>query len=116
MNPGSAVPAWLQEILPPFFIARPALTEALWAAAVAVVKSAITVLSSLWAGYYALAQLKGFDVTPVGYWHVIQHGWFIAAVPLIWGLVNGRVAQVKSNAAGAAQDAKVNPSPLKPST
>ena len=36
-NPSSAVPAWLQEILPPWFAKRPAFTEA----AFATIKSGI---------------------------------------------------------------------------
>jgi hypothetical protein len=98
-NGGSAIPAWAKEIEPAFFIARPALAEALWAAALAFGKSAITVFYALYVGYASLAQLKGFDVTLGGYWHVIVHGWFAVAAPIVWGLVNGGVAGNKANTA-----------------
>ena len=47
MNPGSAVPAWLQQILPQFFLDRPAFTEALYTALRSFFFSSIPIFTTL---------------------------------------------------------------------
>ncbi len=97
---GSGIPLWAQEIMPRWLLPdRPAFAEFLWAGTVTGGKSLITMFGSLYAGYAALAELKHFDVTLIGYVHVVHHGWFACLFPLLWGSFNGTVAGKKSIAA-----------------
>ena len=94
---GSAIPPWLSQALPAWFLARPATTEALWAASVAFGKSAVTVLYTLWVGYSVLTPSS--ELSLIGYLAVIKAGWFAVAAPVLWGYYNGGIAQKKAAAA-----------------
>lgn len=58
LSPGSSVPAWLSDILPAWFTARPAFTEALWAASYSLYLSLNTIF---WTAFGLSAAAVGMN-------------------------------------------------------
>ena len=83
-DPGSAVPSWVQELLPPFFAARPALTEAIWAFFASLAHSSYIIIGMV------VALAIGDGVTTVdGFFSWLPAHWF---VPVAGYLIGGGTA------------------------
>lgn len=103
---GTALPAWLLQILPQWFLDRPAFTEATFASFMVLLRGAGTILWALWAAYTVIVP-DAKDQNLDGYLVLVKGSWFSAAVPIIWAYFNGKNAHTK--AAAAAQQNGIHP-------
>lgn len=93
---GTGLPAWLVQVLPPWFAARPAFTEAVWSSA----QSAGFGMSILIVAAWQVGAFATFALTV--YW-VESHWWALvtAGAIAIW---RGKSAASKSSAAYTSQN------------
>jgi hypothetical protein len=103
-TPGSAMPQWLQEVLPQWFKDRPALTEAAYAFSVSSSHVAITVGAMIY-GNAVSAGVQADDVAGVVVYGA--HHWLSPLMGLIVGgtIATTRGLQARSKAVAAAKEA-----------
>jgi len=105
VNSGSAVPAWLQAILPKWFTDRPAFTEALWAGSVSFVYASAPIFGAI----YGVANSQGMGDTLPHFLAFLHNEWFGILMGYVFG---GGVAGIRAKqAASKAAAAPPNPTP-----
>lgn len=90
---GSAIPAWVQQVLPQWFLDRPAFTEAVYAFILSFALSAGGIISTLYG--VAAAQGKATDIGTFA--QFVLANWSGAALGFIFG---GGAASYRAKEAG----------------
>lgn len=91
---GTAIPPWLIQIAPKWFIERPDFFEFVYAFFVAFGMGTTNVLYTIWVTWAALTPQA--EQTLPAYLGVVGRVWFSIAAPLFWAYVRGRKAQQKA--------------------
>lgn len=98
MTPGTAIPGWIAENLPPYFKAHPATTEAIWAGCV----SGSAVVAAVAAAFYGAASTDHMDYIPGIFIYAHHYNWLPLLITVALPAWRGHNAFKK--AAAAAPD------------
>lgn len=103
MSPGTAVPAWLLQILPKWFLDRPAFTEAAYAALVSMTYSTVPIVGAI----YGVAVSQGHGGSLGDFANFIGANWFGLIMGYLFGTgiagVRGKQAAAKATASESSQ-------------
>jgi hypothetical protein len=98
-SPFSALPPWLQDVLPAWFRSHIPFTEALWAAWISMRNGVAIMLAAAW----IFAPVSVTQAGPITFLDFVCSKWWVIGAPLFFAWLRSKTAHAKASIASPGQ-------------